>query len=503
MKEHIIRFDRVTFHYESSPEIIFNDISLQFGNGWTGIVGPNGSGKTTLLMLAIKSLEAVKGNITAPSSAIYVDQRTDSLSQELVEFAETYDKDGILIKEEFEIESDWVFRWESLSHGERKRFQLGNALWRNPDVLAVDEPTNHLDHSSKTCVIRMLKQFSGNGIIVSHDRELLDYLCFQCVFIEPPEIKVRKGGVSHGLSAIEKDETRLRKERQIREKEYNRLKYEIQRRSVQSKDRKKGISKRGLHSKDSDARAKIDRVRVTGKDVVGEKLKKQLQGRVNQAEKSLNSVIVKKQYRAGISIPSETARCNTLADIPERKIQLGSSKLLYCPQLTIKPADRIGISGDNGSGKSTLVRSVLGELNIREDKVLYIPQEIESKKSRIIVNSIRSLNNTERGQLLTIIRRLGSDPERIISTGEPSPGETRKLLLAQGLLKSPQLIIMDEPTNHMDIVSIQCLEDALLECVCCIILVSHDTVFLEKVTRKRWKTEKNQKGFRLHVIEHV
>jgi ATPase subunit of ABC transporter with duplicated ATPase domains len=87
---------------------------------------------------------------------------------------------------------------------------------------------------------------------------------------------------------------------------------------------------------------------------------------------------------------------------------------------------------------------------------------------------------------MTIISRLGSRPQRLLESVAPSPGETRKLLLALGMTRLPYLIVMDEPTNHMDLPSIECLEAALVNCPCALLLVSHDQRFLEKLTQIRW-----------------
>jgi ATPase subunit of ABC transporter with duplicated ATPase domains len=81
---------------------------------------------------------------------------------------------------------------------------------------------------------------------------------------------------------------------------------------------------------------------------------------------------------------------------------------------------------------------------------------------------------------------LGSRPEKLLNSDEPSPGETRKLLLAVGMTHTPHIIIMDEPTNHMDLPSIECLEQALKDCPCSLLLVSHDRYFLNKLTSREW-----------------
>ncbi|MBN1214556.1 MAG: ABC transporter ATP-binding protein, partial [Candidatus Lokiarchaeota archaeon] len=115
------------------------------------------------------------------------------------------------------------------------------------------------------------------------------------------------------------------------------------------------------------------------------------------------------------------------------------------------------------------------------------PQEIPLERSQQILNEALALPNEKLGHLMTIVSRLGSLPQRLLESTEPSPGEFRKLLLALGMTYQPHIIIMDEPTNHLDLPSIECLEQALSDCPCCLVLVSHDRYFLEKLTEQRWE----------------
>ena len=90
---------------------------------------------------------------------------------------------------------------------------------------------------------------------------------------------------------------------------------------------------------------------------------------------------------------------------------------------------------------------------------------------------------------MTVVACLGSDPERLLETDCPSPGELRKLLLARGVIRCPYLIVMDEPTNHLDLPSVKALEAALGSCDCAVVLVSHDPVFLNAVVKSHWTIE--------------
>ncbi len=100
---------------------------------------------------------------------------------------------------------------------------------------------------------------------------------------------------------------------------------------------------------------------------------------------------------------------------------------------------------------------------------------------------------------MTAVSRLGSRPASLLGSDEPSPGELRKLLLGLGIARQPYLIIMDEPTNHLDLPSIECLEEALADCPCGLLLVSHDKQFLKRLTRIRWHITQTPTGASLDI----
>jgi ATPase subunit of ABC transporter with duplicated ATPase domains len=140
---------------------------------------------------------------------------------------------------------------------------------------------------------------------------------------------------------------------------------------------------------------------------------------------------------------------------------------------------------------------------VPEAHVTYVPQEIDLRRSQEILTQVRELPNERLGHVMTIISRLGSRPHRLLESVAPSPGETRKLLLALGMTRLPHIIVMDEPTNHMDLPSIECLETALADCPCALLLVSHDQRFLEKLTRIRWhlsRTDDKEDTFALELV---
>lgn len=151
------------------------------------------------------------------------------------------------------------------------------------------------------------------------------------------------------------------------------------------------------------------------------------------------------------------------------------------------PGDRVALTGPNGAGKSTLVRHIVGQLALPGERVVYLAQEIDAADARATVRAVRALPKARLGEVMSAVGSLGSEPQRLMETDQPSPGELRKLLLALGLANSPHLIVMDEPTNHLDLPSIECLEEALSACPSALLLVSHDVRFLDRLTRTRWE----------------
>ena len=454
--------------------------------GWSGVVGANGAGKTTLLRLAVGELTPDAGTVEGPPRTVYCPQRTDNAPVHLKELVEDRTKSAWDIREKLGVEADWCDRWDTLSHGERKRAQMAVALWLDPDVLAVDEPTNHLDTDARDVLTVALRSFAKVGLLVSHDRELLDTLCGQCVFVDPPDVTVRPGGITKGMEVGQSEQQTARRQREQDRRAYQRIRREATRREELAAQAQRRCSKRGLALKDHDARGKKNGARCTSKDAVGGRLRRQIDGRLERARRSLETSRVKKEYELGIWLPGSTSQRNLLLELPAGSITLGQQRHLRYPNLTIRPTDRIALMGANGSGKSSLVRRLMAALEAPLEQLTYVPQEIDAGTSRDLLDQALQLSGGQLGHLMNIVSRLGSRPDRLLASDEPSPGETRKLMLAMGMVRTPHIIIMDEPTNHMDLPSIEALETALVDCPCCLLLVSHDSRFLRRLTRTTW-----------------
>jgi ATPase subunit of ABC transporter with duplicated ATPase domains len=481
-----IKFQNVTFAYEGTSRALIRDLSVHLARGWTGVVGANGVGKTTILKLATGHLMPQSGCVTIPEFAIYCQQRTDDIPDKLGDLTHSLGGEACQIRGQLGIEDDWIKRWSTLSHGERKRAQIAAAVWQRPQVLAVDEPTNHLDFYAQELLYEVLSRYQGIGLLVSHDRKLLDNLCYQCLFIDPPDTVLRPGNYTLALRQSELEQVVVRKQHALARQELSRLSREAGKRRSGASHAHRKRSKRGLAPKDHDSRGKIDLARLTGKDATDGKKLRQIESRISRLRSKMDLIRIKKTYDMGIWMPGSQSRRKTLFDIPGGHLFLGEGRYLDFPDLSMKHDDRIALTGPNGSGKSTLISHIMRSPGIREDHVTYLPQEIDIHASKGIMARARELPNEKLGLMMTVVSRLGSRPHRLLESEEPSPGEVRKILLATGIANVPFLIVMDEPTNHLDLPSIECLEKALADCPCGLLLVSHDSRFLSALARKRW-----------------
>jgi macrolide transport system ATP-binding/permease protein len=492
-------FNGVTYYYEAIISPLLMQISFHCDTGWTGVVGANGAGKTTLLKLATGLLTAIGGVIQGGKDFLLCPQCTDVVPPGFDAFLEADESRAYAIRGRLGVEGDWIERWETLSHGERKRAQIATLLWRDPPGLAIDEPTNHIDTEARQMLTDALLQFRGVGLLVSHDRELLDRLCYQCLFVDPPKIRIRPGGYSSGLEFEKADEKRAQVEYKQAAEELSRLQ------QIASKHRHMAArshvlrSKRGLAIKDHDARFKLNRSRFSGRDGVSGRRLNQMEGRIRQAQERKDSVQVKKRYRLGITMPGIRCKQDLVFHIEAGEYYLGNHRIVQHPALILRPGERVAITGPNGSGKSTLVERIVASLGFESARLAYLPQEIAAEQAKIVLEEVRQLGNEQRGRMMTTIRRLGSHPARLLETEQPSPGEVRKLILALGIEQEPYLIIADEPTNHLDLPSIICLEDALEETDCGLLLVSHDSRFLDKLSDQRWNIKPNDGGWVLEL----
>jgi ATPase subunit of ABC transporter with duplicated ATPase domains len=425
---------------------VLKNVNFEIGPGWTGVTGENGAGKSTLLLLASGLLTPGAGNVRGITGSLYCPQRTAEIPEAWEDLFFAPDNAAGRLLNSLGIGADWPYRWETLSHGERKRFQLAAALWRNPALLAVDEPTNHLDKEAAALVRDALAGYRGIGLLVSHDRALLDGLCGDCLFLRGGTVTRRPGGVSRGLAEEERE---LEERRGLRKKLMageERLAEETDRRRRIVEGSRNRLSKREISPKVRDTRGKINLARLSGKDAVGAGQYRRMKDRLEKAEEDREKAGDPPERKRGITLKGQRARADRLFFLEAGSIALGEGRRLFFPDLLIGPEDRIALTGPNGSGKSTLIRHALTRLTAALP-LLYLPQELGAGESLDILDAVFREEEKLQGGILSRFSRLGSDPRVLFRSARPSPGEIRKLVIARGVFRDPALVIMDEPTS--------------------------------------------------------
>jgi ATPase subunit of ABC transporter with duplicated ATPase domains len=516
-----ITLTNISYTYADAPTPALGPISATFAEGWTGIVGNNGSGKSTLLRIATGQLDSFEGSVTpARLQGVYCAQATEELPPLTSDFALDFSNDAMQIRRQFAIDDDWAWRYNELSHGERKRLQIAVALWQNPVILALDEPTNHVDRATRLQLLAALRTYRGVGLLVSHDRELLDELVQQCLFLRPGgavgtagasgagglssaggmggarntrnsanagnTATMRTGNYSAGCKQEALEQKTIARERKTAKDQLAHLNAEQTRRAGEAARAGARRSARHLAKGDSDARARIGLAIVSGQDGKAGRLSAQMGGRLKAAEQRLAAAQVSKTYNGSVWLDTKPSKRPVLLELPQGALPLGAQRTLVHPSLFVENTGHIGLSGPNGAGKSTLITHLVKCLT-PDIPLLYIPQELSAAEGSALLAQLKQLLPAQKGQILSIVAQLNSDPARILSGESLSPGELRKLMLAMGMLNNPQLLIMDEPSNHLDLHSIEALEQLLAACPCALLIVSHDEQFLEATTTIRWE----------------
>ncbi|MGZ6162373.1 MAG: ATP-binding cassette domain-containing protein, partial [Myxococcaceae bacterium] len=174
-------------------------------------------------------------------------------------------------------------------------------------------------------------------------------------------------------------------------------------------------------------------------------------------------------------------------------LALDAAELLAGPRvlardvhLVLRREDRVRLAGPNGAGKTTLLTRLLEANPARSEQVFFLGQEVAPGEGRSILDRVRSLPSEALGRTLSLVAALGSDPDRLLASAAPSPGEVRKLLLAAGLARQPWAAVLDEPTNHLDLPTVERLGAALSAYPGAVLLVTHDDALAEACTSTIW-----------------
>ncbi len=517
-----IQITKLNFSYPSSNSNLFDDFSLQISDGWTCIAGSNGCGKSTLLKLIAGILMPDSGKISigknnAPNvldgSVVYCEQETAEIPENLYAAFWSDENDVRQFFSRLKINEEMLERYDSLSGGEKKRIQIACALSEKPEVLLLDEPTNHLDAQTVSLISETLADFSGMGIMVSHDRNFSDSLCTRTIYLfnEAHSFAGGRNCISYesfpcGLTkALELKNQNAENSRGEWERLNSKAALEKQRSArleAENQKSKSRLSKKSLDPHDHDAKRKLDVARIGGKDRSTGDAKARLETQIRQTESERDGIKKSLRRKEGFSL-SETDFARSI-NIDECQISVSGNDsagtyTLKIPHLEIKRGMKIALTGQNGSGKTLFIRHLISNLEKdgRKSELLYLPQEISDEERKKIIREFYTLDENERGEVLSTLFRLGSDVERLnhpqlgnsdfsetedFQNMDLSPGEFRKLMISLAVQKPLSLLILDEPTNHMDITSVLALENALSSLDCAMIVVSHDRAFLEKIT---------------------
>jgi ATPase subunit of ABC transporter with duplicated ATPase domains len=466
---------------------LFDSVSLVLDAGFHGLVGANGAGKTTLLSMLAGELAPSEGSIVlSPRAAVvaHCRQEVDARDADIEALAQRDDGRAAELRGRLSLESDELARWPTLSPGERKRWQVAAALAREPDVLLLDEPTNHLDVEARNQLLAALRRYTGLGVIVSHDRALLDALTTATLRIHQGAVKLWPGPFSQARTQWEQaraqdEAAHVAARERVRAAE---AQLDAARRTEEAASR--GISaRRRMKSKhDSDARGITATTRAQWAESKAGRTAATKRTELERARSAVPQIERDPTLGGKVFASYQRAPNPILLHLHEDEIRRGERVVLRDVRLTLAREDRVRIEGANGAGKTTLLEALLRSL-ARPERVLYLPQELARDAITETLERVRSLASEARGHLLSIFAALGSDPTRLLRAGSAplSPGEARKLVLAEALSQQVWALVMDEPTNHMDLPSVERLEAALASYPGCIVLVTHDDAFARHV----------------------
>ncbi|ABR30692.1 ABC transporter [Thermosipho melanesiensis] len=462
----MIVLNNVSLHFPGKE--LLNNVSLNISDGEkVALIGKNGSGKTTLLKAIVGEFKEYTGQINTTGKVVYLDQyRTFSSNtpyEYYMEVADTPEKErlvrSILKGFGFE-EEDWKRNLSTFSGGEKTRLQIGRLFLEEADFILLDEPTNYLDIAGIHFLKNLLKSFKGGYIIISHDRSFLRDTCER--FLEINNGKIWDFRMGFDAYLKERESLILHQKRSMKNKqrEIERLKKIIER------YRKWGREKFIKQAK--------------SKEKILQKILEELQ----------SEVIFEEETKKNVSIPIPENTGYIVLNVKGLKFL----NIIDDVTFTVYSGDKIAILGPNGSGKSTILKFISGKLKGEglvefgyNVKVEFLDQFVEELDEE---NSVfEEIANEMEMQPDYVIRayagRFGFKGEDVFKTiSELSGGERQILALAKVLLKKPNLLILDEPTNHMDLETVEALEDALKEYKGSLILVSHDEELVKNVCNR-------------------
>lgn len=440
-----------------------------------GLVGLNGSGKTTLLNLISKEINPEEGTIRTTIEPFYIKQLEDSSNKEVDK--EYMSKFGLKDKNE-----------QFMSGGELTRLKIAKFLTDDRKFLLADEPTSNLDFEGINLLIEKLSKFDGSMIITSHDRDLLDKVCNKIVEIEDGKIKIYEGNYSvyKAQKELEKKTQELEYEKYIREKK------RLQKALIDTKQNLEKIRTTPKRMGNSEAR-----LHKMGGQVNKKKQDNKVKAIAKRIEKLEVKDKVKELEKINLDIRGEEIFSKIVIEGKDITKAFGKRILFKNSDFQIYNKSKVGLIGDNGTGKTTLLKMILENapnINIsKKANIGYFSQNLNIlDENKSIIENLLELNCLEQDARDILARFLFKRDDVYKKVSVLSGGEKVKVSLAKILLNNFNILILDEPTNYLDIYSIEAVEEALINYDGTLLFVSHDRRLIEKVADTIMVIENNK-----------
>ena len=482
----ILSLDKITKAYGERKVFDEADFFLEDGEK-VGIIGINGTGKSTLLKIMAGLEQPDSGKVIRANHIVisYLKQQPDFRENETI--LEYVLREADMGHEQNNLESqaktmlmnleitDINQKIGELSGGQKKRVSLVAALLEPADILVLDEPTNHIDNAMSDWLENYLKKYKGALIMVTHDRYFLDAVCNRIVEADKGKLYSYRANYSGFLQ----------------------LKMEREEMCIASDRKRKSIMRNELAWIMRGARARSTKQKA----------------RIQRYEEMKDTKDFARDEKIEISSAS-TRLGRTTVELEHICMSYQDKVLIQDFSYIFLKNDRIGFVGPNGSGKTTLMKIIAGRIEPISGRVIhgqtvkigYYSQEIENSpqsgiaymnpKSRVIdyIRDTAEYVKTRDGQISA-----SQMLEKFLFTGEDqyglieklSGGEKRRLNLLRVLMEAPNVLILDEPTNDLDITTLTILEDYLDNFEGIVIIVSHDRYFLDRTVRRIFAFEGN------------
>ncbi len=444
-----------------------------------GLVGENGAGKSTLLSVISGERTPDEGRVAIKCGVSHIAQMGDT---DLHDGEMDSALMGVFTVQE---------KREGLSGGEYTRRRIAGALTRGAHILLADEPTVDLDEEGINQLRERLTKYDGAVVLVSHDRTLLDEVCTRILELEDGKIMDYPGNYSA---------YRAEKERRLQfaRDEYDAYRAEEKRlRKLIQDEYEHAQKKQHLPSRMGNSEARLHKREVTNVQAQIHKVRRGYESRLNRLEEKKRpreEVSIRMAFGASDGITSRLA-----VNASGVTVRFASRTVLNQARFVIPTGTKTAVIGKNGAGKTTLLRRIIdGCSGIKVSpgvKIGYFGQAHQEvlDESKTALENVRAISRFDESVCRTILARMNIRGDDVFKRVKVmSGGERAKIALARLMVSDANMLILDEPTNHMDIFSLEALEEMLLEYAGTLVFVSHDRRFVRNVANRLMFIENGQ-----------